>query len=369
MAPQPHVVVSRVLRLWSAGAAELSALVGLAVLIGGWALGIDALKSVLPGLTSMKANTALCFVLSGGALWALRDEGATPRVRAAATAATGLVSLLAGLTLVESLTGQDLWIDELLFRDPPATATGLPGGRMSPLTALCFILIAGGLVGLYPPALFRMGQRLAVAAGFLALLNVVAYAYSVRSLTLAALRVSYTEMALHTAVMVVVLSVGIAAARPGRGATGILVKAIAGGIVARWLLPVALVGPLVIGAVRLWGERQGYYGFEFGLALMAVSTLSIFSALVWGIAARLHRTDVQRQKAEAELRQVNAQLEEQVKARTAALAAYHPPSGRHAAPQCRGGSAAGVRPPGGGRRATGGVPHRTGAPGRGPDAD
>src|SRR5260370_5119663 len=54
---------------------------------------------------------------------------------------------------------------------------------------------------------------------------------------------------------------------------------------------------------------------------MAVSALSICSALVWGIAGRLHRTAVQRQKAEAELRQVSAQLEEQVKARTAALAA------------------------------------------------
>lgn len=117
------------------------------------------------------------------------------------------------------------------------------------------------------------------------------------------------------------LSLGIAAARPGHGATGIFVKRTAGGTVARWLLPVAMFGPVILGAARLWGEREGYYGFEFGVALMAVSNLSMFSALGWWVAVRLHRTDVQRLRAEEELRQVNATLEDQIRLRTAELTA------------------------------------------------
>ena len=51
-----------------------------------------------------------------------------------------------------------------------------------------------------------------------------------------------------------------------------------------------------------------------------MASLSLFSALVWGIALRLHRTDARRLAVEAELRRINAELEARVEARTRALA-------------------------------------------------
>ena len=314
-------VVPILLRACSAVASMVSMLVGLLVLVGGWAFGIEAIKAVVTGLATMKTNTAFAFGLGGAALWALRDEAASPRRRVLGVGAACILGVLATLTLAESLTGADVGIDELLARDPLAVSGGLLPGRMSPFTALCFLMLAVALLGLDRPRLFRLGQRCAVAAGFVGFLNLVAYAYSVRSLELTKSLTSYTEMAVHTAGTLVALSVGIAAARPGRGATGIFVKQTAGGTVARWLLPVALFGPVILGAARLWGEREGYYGFEFGVALMAVSNLSMFSALGWWVAVRLHHTDVQRLRAEQELRQLNATLEGQVRLRTAELTA------------------------------------------------
>ena len=51
-------------RLTSRIAAAASVVVGVIVLAG-WALGISFFKSLSPNLASMKANTALCYVLPG----------------------------------------------------------------------------------------------------------------------------------------------------------------------------------------------------------------------------------------------------------------------------------------------------------------
>lgn len=319
--PGEHPAVSRLLRGSCAAAAALSVLVGSIVLVGGWGLGVMAVRGVLPGLATMKANTALCSMLCGGALWVFRDKGPSRRMRTVGLTATAIAGLIAGLTLLEYLSGLHFRIDELLFSDPTSRAQGLPGGRMSPFTALCFLLISIALLGLDRPALFRIGQRLAVGAGFIAFLNVVAYAYSVQGFRFFAIQDSYTSVALHTAIVLVVLSVGVTAARTGRGATGIFAQRTAGGTIARWLLPLAMFGPFIIGAIFLAGERRAFYGPEFGLALVAVANLSLFTAMVWWIAVRLHRTDSGRLRAEADLRHVNAGLEMQVQARTAKLEA------------------------------------------------
>ncbi|HSD60385.1 MAG TPA: hypothetical protein VLC55_05975 [Burkholderiales bacterium] len=120
------------------GCALAVMLVGIAVLAG-WALGIQGLKSVLPGLATMKANTALCFTLSGVAL-AVR---ARPWLR---RGCAGAVLALAGLTLVQDVIGADLAIDQVLFRDAPGGSPTVAPGRMSPATGVGFILSAVALL-------------------------------------------------------------------------------------------------------------------------------------------------------------------------------------------------------------------------------
>lgn len=278
------------LRGWCAGAAALCSVAGIVVLVGGWALG--------ERLAGMKPSTAACFALAGASLWVL-SEPASRRVRMLADGAAALVAVIAGTALASQLAGRDL------------------AGGMAAMSALCFVLLALALLAVDRRPVFPTGQRLAVASGFIALLVVVAWAYGAGTPP----RGPAAQMAPLTGVLLIVLSVAVTAARPGRGATGIFVQDTAGGMVARWVFPGTLVGSLVVGAIGLAGERAGLYGHEFSVAFTTVASLSLFSALVWFIAVRLHRTDARRQAAEAELRAINADLEARVQARTLALTA------------------------------------------------
>jgi PAS domain S-box-containing protein len=311
--------IERFQRGLAAVAAALVLVTGALVLVGGWGLGVAALRGVLPGLASMKANTALAFCLCGIALWIRRGD-APGLVGRLADLAAGIAGLIGALTLAEYATGVDFGIDQLVVAD--WTGSGVPG-RMSPFTALGFVAAAGGLLGLGHPAVFQTGQVLAAFAAFIGYFNLMGYAFSVRApfgIGTARL-VSYTEVALHTAATFVLLGVGTLHARAEQGIVGICARETVGGTVARWFLPVALVAPFGLGAVRLAGERHGYYGTEFGLALMAASNIAVFSVLTWWMAMRLHRTDHERRRAEAELVRTNEELEGLVQTRTASLAA------------------------------------------------
>ena len=286
MTPSPLVLLHGL----CTGAAALCALVGIAVLVSDWALGEP--------LALMKPSTAACFALAGASLWVLSERPATRRVRVLADGAAGIVGLLAVVTLAAQLAGRD------------------PAGRMASPTALCFLLLALALLSLDRAPVFPTGQRLAVVSCFLSLLVVVAWAYGAGTPPRGP-----AAMAPLTGFLLVVLSVAVTAARPGRGATGIFVQDTAGGMVARWVFPGTTLGALVVGAIALVGERAGLYGREFAIAFTTVASLSLFSALVWFISVRLHRTDARRLAAEAELRGINAELEARVQARTLALVA------------------------------------------------
>jgi PAS domain S-box-containing protein len=276
----------------------------------GWLLDIEVLKSVLPGLVTMKFNTALCFILSGIALVLLR----TGPQRVVIGLST-IVTIIGLLTLTEYIFGWNLGLDEWLVHDlPTAVQTSAPG-RMSAVTALNFCLLGGSLL-LAGFGRQVLAQSFTLVVGFLALLAITGYVYDVQSFYQVFF---FSSIALHTAITFSVLCLGIFFAYPERGLAWVIVADSAGGLLARRLLIPAIIVPLGVGWLRLKGEQAGLYGTEFGLALFALSNITVFFMLIFGTARTLNHVDMERREAMEALRQARDELERRVQERTAEL--------------------------------------------------
>lgn len=259
------------------------------VLIG-WLLDIPSLKSVWPGLATMKANAALAFVFGGCALWML---GADPtdsfagRRRRIGQVFAGIIALMGLLTLGEYFFGWDLGIDEWFFQDAHGMLDTDHRGRMPHITALNFVVIGLALQLLH----FRFGllaaQLLSLLDGLVSLLALVGHAYGLERFSTG--DQFYTKMGLPTAGMFLVLCTGLLLARADQGLMATITSQSTGGVMARRLLPAALVIPALLGGL-------------FGVYLMVMGSIVVFTSLIWWNAKSLNRMDARHRQAEEKVR-------------------------------------------------------------------
>ena len=301
-------------------ASILAVLVGCVVLVG-WTLDIGVLERVLPGLVAMNPVSAVAFVLAGVSAWLLQEERAGRGARRIARACALAVALVGLLKLLQMLIGWEFGIDQLLFAnklETEAASTGFPN-RMAPNTALNFLLLGCALFFLDSRTRGRRwpAQYLALAVVGISLPALVGYLYGVTYLYGVA---SYIPMALHTALTFVVLSVGLLSARPRRGLMAVVTSRNLGGVVARRLLPAAILVPLVLGWFRLRGEQVGLYGTELGVSLITFANMAVIAALVWWSARLIYRIDRERRRAGEEMRAAMERAEEANRAKSEFLA-------------------------------------------------
>jgi PAS domain S-box-containing protein len=301
-------------------AAALVASIGCLVLLG-WIVNIPILKSVLPGLATMKANTALGFVLAGTSLFLLSKPTTSKRRLVSRLCCLG-IAVLSLATLSEYLFGWNLGIDQFLAIDDPQAVNTSNLGQMSPLTAICFTLVSCALW------LSRSQQRPTSAAkvswaeGFALFVSaiaaqvLIAYLYQVQPIIGL---IIYTQMAVHTAVCFIVLGVGILLAHPRQGLIDLITANSVGGVLARRLFPAAIAIPLVLGWLQIKSERISLFNPEFGTSVLVVLNITLFLGLIGWNARLLHRMDLQRQSAVEALYQANDALEAKIEERTTQL--------------------------------------------------
>jgi signal transduction histidine kinase len=256
------------------------------------------LRGWIEGRTLMSNHTAIAIALLGAGVIA-RGRG----LLHVATGCGAAASAIAGWTLCEYLGGSPA-----LYATQRAPHGAGYAGWMAIHTATALLLLGFGL------AVFsaRNGKVREVCALFAALIGYVAlvgHAFGAESLWIFA----HTHMALNTALCLLLLATAMALSTPHGWVMSELARGSEGGVMARRLLPVALLIPPVVGWLRLLGERAGAFDSRDGTTILVVSNaLLLCAATVW--AARVaNRVSGERERARSALH--DAQIEREVRVR------------------------------------------------------
>lgn len=272
-------------------AAALTVLIGTSVLIG-WQFDVVALKSVLPGMVTMKANAAVAFVLAGTSLFLVTLR--LQRFPVLLSGGLALLTLAIGLvTLAEYAGWVSFSIDQWLFQDRADAIRADFPGRMSAMCATALVMIAAGLLLIRKSG--RAAQYLSMATLLLGVLATLGYLYGVPNLYGLG---SHTEIAVHTAAALIVLSVGLLLARPDEGPMAVVLGRDAAGIAARRLLPPTVAVIVLAGLLAIVGLQREWFDVRFGISAMVLSSIVILTVLIGLSARRLAELDKERFIAE-----------------------------------------------------------------------
>lgn len=206
-------------------------------------------------------------------------------------------------------------IDQLLFHQAVLAEHNV----MAPNTALAFIQLGLSvfLLACGARASARVFAIPALAVMLLALFALIGYSYQNTVLYRVG---SYIPMAVNTALLFLVLSAGILGVRPKDTFMTIVMSHTTGGMVFRYLLPLALFIPWIAGWLTLKAQLRGEVDPAMGLSLLVLGVIVSLMIVISWTAMLLHRTDSKRQDAEVTLQRAHDSMERRVHERTAALA-------------------------------------------------
>jgi PAS domain S-box-containing protein len=296
------------------GAAAVAGLIG-ATHVVLWLAGVPPRWSAAGAIT-VKTNMALAQVLGAVALLLVgglrtpvpsASGRASSLRRAVALGLSTLVFLIGLATLTEHLLSLDLHIDQLLATEPPGALGVTSPNRMGPPGAISLTLLGAGLF------LRAAGRRGATVLGVvvcgLVLLPAIGMLYGIGQLHATAV----TGIAWPAVIALFALGLGLSLVRAAQGVTSPIVwRDDPGGALFRRMVAPAVLLPVVIGFVRLWGEWLGLYPRLIGTGLFALSLSTTFFLLVWRTGERLSAAAAARAAAEAS---ADAALQRDVEAR------------------------------------------------------
>jgi len=178
----------------------------------GWFLNIDILKSILPQWVTMKFTTAICFFLSGITLFYIITSlmGNPELARLILPVPCLIIALFMVSLLMSSFFGVQTGIENLFVREEPQAIQTVVPGRPSVGTMVAFIavVISGFCALLNSP---NLGKQLTILGWIIGItsasaivgyiINIPLFYYTIEGFS--------TAMAVHTAILFTFIAIGL----------------------------------------------------------------------------------------------------------------------------------------------------------------
>ncbi len=281
------------------------------LVLAGWQWDIIFLKQPVFGFSAMNPLSAVSFILLAFSFLGSSTPPLTPWIsnpvpdkkRIFALILAVVVLFIGLLKIAATLHLLQFSVDRMLFSGKfIPEKSDHPAGRMTVISAGCFILAAVALLCLNTvTGRGRMpSQYMALVVGVLGMFSMLGYLNRVQTFY-GIFR--YTPMAIHTAICFVFFSLSVLLAHPGKGIMKEFTSSDTGGQTARRLLPLVILFPVMLGYLRLWGYWKGWFSTEFGVTILVSSIVFIFGLVVWYNTKLLNKRDILKKEADEVLQQ------------------------------------------------------------------
>jgi PAS domain S-box-containing protein len=286
--------------------AALTLILGLTVFLG-WTFNLEFLTRPLEGLTAMNPITALSFVLSGAALMILSrfPNGQIPGI------AAFTLYILSGIPILLvflKLTG--LSIDTLLFSDKIDLGHDIRPFLVPTHTALNVVLLSCSIVltTIGSTSLKRVANVLTALTFPSTLFAFVGYSYNVSEFG----DFTVMPMAVQSAIGFTLGGMSLLLINRDVGFMKEVMSSNAGGTISRSLIPMALILAVFVGFSRFFITYENSMSMELGVSLFLTVAVTLFGLVVLFVARKLNKQDGKRREAEAQLAQINTDLQREV---------------------------------------------------------
>lgn len=271
---------------FSRSAGLLGIITGLTALFG-WSVLPASVIGPLGLVSQIHPNAALGFILVGFSLRLAQYDRVNPSAHSVCKLLRVSAGFLGLLSLAEIWLGWNLGISHLIVHDPEAAP-----GVMPPAAALSLFLL-GSALALLSARRSLPCQILALGVTTVTVATLVACSYA---LLVPQAVPDALIMPVITALVLLILSVGVLHANANRAFMAVVTGDTEGGTMARRLLPASIAIPIVLGFLRIKGQEAGWFGPALGLVLHVVATMLVLALIIWWNAAALDRVTQDNQR-------------------------------------------------------------------------
>lgn len=279
------------------------------LVLAGWFYSVDTLKRFFPFLVAMNPTTASLFILLGIAYLLIVAETENKIRRMAGKVIACLIIITAILKLTAwgspGFKIDHIILEKAIRRDAPDQLIN----SMAISTALGFIFSGISLLLLHekPGKRSMLSHVLAfmvLQTGFFTLLGYVYRAPEYYNLLVS------MPMAMHTALCFILFSLAVIFRYPQAGIAGVITAKFSGSFMARLLVPVTVIIPVVLGTLVLYAAEITMFSTQFGIMLMVFMLTISMSIIIWFNADKLNKKEILLNKSLERFRSLYTDLKE-----------------------------------------------------------